>query len=84
VTTSQATRGDHKAGLTRGLSSGSQGKLQAPSPGQTLHFLDFDFGIICNALMRVSIVAAVFGIASQELLREISVVMVLVLFGEQG
>jgi hypothetical protein len=79
TTTSGAAWGDHSAGQARGSASGAVGKAQPPPPGQTLLFGWSSGGIPGNPVSRLGMIQAVSGIALQELLRKIRIVMVSVL-----
>jgi hypothetical protein len=79
TTTSGAACGDHSAGQARGSASGGVGKAQPPPPGQTLLFGWSSSGIPGNPVVRFGMVTAVVGIALQEFLRKIRIVMVSVL-----
>lgn len=74
-----ARSGSQIAGLRVGGWLGSQGKAQAPSPGQTLPFFIrlARFGI--GAFFRGGKVTLIVRVTSQEFLREIRVVMIPIL-----
>ena len=55
------------------------GKAQPPPPGQTLLFLFFRRGMCCDPRLGFGVIMAVVGVALQELLRKIRIVMVPVL-----
>ncbi|BBB14257.1 hypothetical protein SPYCA_3515 [Sphingopyxis sp. FD7] len=63
----------------RGSASGAVGKAQPPPPGQTLLFGKGTVGMGSNPLAGFGMVAPVVGIALQEFLRKIRIVMVPVL-----
>lgn len=79
TTTSGAACGDHSAGQARGSESGAVGKAQPPPPGQTLLFGWSTGGILGNLVLRFGMIAAIGGIALQEFLRKIRIIMVSVL-----
>lgn len=79
ITTSGATFGDHSAGLSRGFAIGSEGKAQAPSPGEALLFLPFGLGKQNHADHGLGMITAIVRISIQELLREIRIVMMSIL-----
>lgn len=81
TTTSGATIGDQSAGLTRGSASGKVGKAQPPPPGQTLLFCQRRRRIFSHPVLRFGMIAAVVGIAIQEFLRKVRIIMVPVLIG---
>lgn len=75
VTVVASLWGSQNAGAPAGESSGSQGKTQAPSPSQALLFVLRDFGPCRNPLFTQSMILTVAGVAAQELLRKIRVIM---------
>lgn len=79
MTTSGATSGDHSAGFSLGSAVGKVGKAEAPPPGQTLLFCVFDPRVRSHTCYSFSIILAVIGIALQELLREVRIVMMSIL-----
>lgn len=79
ITTSGAAAGDQSAGVSRGFACGSVGKAQTPSPGHALLFLLLGLGTLGDAGQRVRMVPTIFGVAIQEFLREIRIVMVSIL-----
>lgn len=79
TTTSGAASGDHSAGRSRGFAIGSEGKAQAPSPGQTLLFLPCGLGRLSHVRHGLGMITAVVRISIQELLREIRIVMMSIL-----
>jgi hypothetical protein len=81
TTTSGAALGDHSAGQARGSASGGVGKAQPPPPGQTLPFGWSGGRVLGNSILSFGMIAAIVGIALQELLRKIRIVVVSVLIG---
>ncbi len=79
ITTSGAAAGDQSAGVSRVFACGSVGKAQAPTPGQALLFFLLGLGMLGDAGKRVCMVPTIFGVAIQEFLREIRIVMVSIL-----
>ena len=79
TTTSGAARGDHSAGQARGSASGAVGKAQPPSPGQTLLFGLSNVRVLRDPESRLGMIFGVGGVALQELLRKIRIVMISVL-----
>ena len=79
TTTSGAASGDHSAGLSRGFAVGSEGKAQAPTPGEALLFFPCGLGKQSNARNGIGMITAVVQISIQELLREIRIVMMSIL-----
>lgn len=79
ITTSGAAVGDQSAGVSRGFARGSVGKAQAPSPGQALLYFLLGLGMLGDAGQRVCMVQTIFGVAIQEFLREIRVVVISIL-----
>ncbi|PKP95818.1 MAG: hypothetical protein CVT75_00195 [Alphaproteobacteria bacterium HGW-Alphaproteobacteria-14] len=79
-----STSGDQCAGSSFADLFGSQGKAQAPSPSQALTF----FLCVCQsgkcALLCLSVFAGIVGVAAQEFLREIRMVMGLEALGIIG
>ncbi len=80
TTTSGAASGDQSAGLVRGSASGKVGKAQPPPPGQTLLFFLHRSRILSDPVLCLSMIEAVAGIAIQEFLRKVRIIMVPVLF----
>lgn len=76
-----ARSGSQIAGLRDGGWLGSQGKAQAPSPGQTLPFCIGLARIGRGAFFRGGKVALILGITTQEFLREIGKIVPRVVFG---
>lgn len=83
TTTSGAASGDHSAGFSRGFAIGSEGKAQAPSPGEALLFLPCGLGSKRNARHGLGMITAIIGISIQELLREIRIVVMSILIRGQ-
>jgi hypothetical protein len=79
VTTSGAISGDHSAGLSRTLASGSVGKTKAPPPGQALLFFSLFRRMLGDAGLGRGMILPVVAIAIQEFLREIRVVVIAIL-----
>lgn len=76
TTTSGATIGDQSAGLVRGSAPGKVGKAQPPPPGQTLLFCHRRRRVCSHPILRLGMIAAIVGIAVQEFLRKIRIVMI--------
>ena len=76
MTTAGARCGDHSAGLCRTSALGNVGKAQPPPPGQTLPFGYPVGGIGFGPGFGLLIICDVVGVALQELLRKIRIVMI--------
>lgn len=79
TTTSGAASGNHIAGSSRGFAIGSEGKAQAPSPGQALLFFNLGLRKKGDAGKCIRMILAIVGVTIQELLREIRIVMMSIL-----
>jgi hypothetical protein len=79
TTTSGAAWGDHSAGQARGSASGAVGKAQPPSSGQTLLFGLSNGRVLGDPVLRLGMILAIGGVALQELLRKIRIVMISIL-----
>ena len=79
ITTSGAASGDQSAGFLRGLACGSEGKAQAPTPGQALLFCDLGSRELGDAGQSVGMILPIARITIQKFLREIRVVMMSIL-----
>lgn len=79
ITTSGAASGDQSAGFSRGFACGSEGKAQAPTPGQALLLCELGLRELVDAGQGVGMILPIAGITIQKFLRKIRIVMMSIL-----